>query len=136
MIKIVRIIDRLNIGGPAIHVTLLCDLLERSQFHTLLVYGREQRHEGSMSYLLEGRGVRAQFIPLLGRSINPGRDLVVLWKLWRILRAERPQIVHTHKSKAGLLGRRHEADRLCCSSARGSARSPCQSVRTVGGTNP
>ena len=105
MPKLIRIIDRLNIGGPAIHVTLLAERLRGAGYETLLVHGREDAHEGSMRYLLDGRDVRTCFIPQLGRSVNPFRDLVVLWKLWRLMRRERPAIVHTHKSKAGLLGR-------------------------------
>ena len=58
-----------------------------------------------MSYLLEDYGIEHVEIPALGRELRPLRDLITAWQLYRIIRRERPQIVHTHKSKAGAIGR-------------------------------
>jgi len=105
MIKVMRVIDRLNIGGPAIHVTLVSEALDKSKFETLLVYGRIESHEGSMEYLPAERGIRTKMVSGLGRSVSPLRDLGALWRLYWLMRRERPDIVHTHKAKAGALGR-------------------------------
>lgn len=104
MPKILRVITRLNIGGPAIHVANLCDLAERG-FETVLVHGAPGPEEGDMAYLLEGRSVRTCVLPDLVRPISPRRDVKVLWQLIRLIRRERPDIVHTHTAKAGMLGR-------------------------------
>jgi len=105
-LRIVRIIDRMNVGGPAIHVALTSDHLnDGKRFTTLLLRGEIAPGEGDMSYLLEGRNIRQQYLPSLGRSISPLNDLKVLWQVFRILRTEKPDVVHTHKSKAGLIGR-------------------------------
>ncbi len=105
-LRIVRIIDRMNVGGPAIHVTLTSERLnDGKRFETLLLRGEIASGEGDMSYLLDGRNIRQKYLPSLGRSISPFNDLKVLWQVYRILRIEKPDVVHTHKSKAGLIGR-------------------------------
>ncbi|MCW5830442.1 MAG: glycosyltransferase family 4 protein [Deltaproteobacteria bacterium] len=105
-LRIVRIIDRMNVGGPAIHVTLTSERLnDGRRFETLLVRGEIGPDEGDMSYLLKGRNIKEKYLPSLGRSISPWNDLLVFFQLVGLLRRERPDVVHTHKSKAGLLGR-------------------------------
>jgi glycosyltransferase involved in cell wall biosynthesis len=103
-IGLVRVIARLNIGGPAIQAITLTRLLEPRGYRTRLVRGREGDTEGSMDYIAEELGV----VPTMIRSMrrDPGaRDLVALPQLVSILRRERPAIVHTHAAKAGTLGR-------------------------------
>jgi glycosyltransferase involved in cell wall biosynthesis len=103
-IRLVRIIARLNIGGPAIQAITLTRLLAARGYSTRLVRGREGPDEGSMDYLAERLGVTPTLIPSMRRE--PGRgDLSVLVRLISILRRDRPQIVHTHAAKAGTLGR-------------------------------
>lgn len=103
-IRIVRIIARLNIGGPAIQAITLTRLLEERGYVTELVRGSESADEGSMDDLAAELGVRPTLVASLRR--NPGgSDLVALVSLVRILRRERPQIVHTHAAKGGTLGR-------------------------------
>lgn len=103
--KIVRIFSRLNIGGPAIHVVLLSEKLS-SKYETILVTGKVQDSEGDMSYLLEEKySFHHVFIPELGRNIRIWNDWVAFWKIFRLLLREKPAIVHTHTSKAGVLGR-------------------------------
>ncbi len=104
-IRIVRIIARLNVGGPAIHVILLSERMRALGYDTLLVSGKEADHEGDMLYLAEERGVEPLRLPALGRELHPIKDLCTLWKLIRILRRTKPHIVHTHTAKAGTLGR-------------------------------
>ncbi len=104
MPKIIRIIARLNVGGPAQHVIYLADRL-RPEYETVLVSGVESAAEGNMLELADRLGVNVVRIPELGREINLGGDLIALLKLIRLIRRERPDIVHTHTAKAGMLGR-------------------------------
>lgn len=103
-IPVVRIITRLNIGGPSIQAASLSSALAARGFTTTLIHGRLGPGEGDMSYLL-APGVNTVFAPSLGREIQPLADLRALAAIVGELRRRRPQIVHTHMAKAGLLGR-------------------------------
>lgn len=104
-IRVMRIIARLNIGGPAIHVSLLTAKLGPPEFESVLVCGNIGPDEGDMSYYARGLGVTPVFIPALGRELHPLRDLATLWTLYRLIRRWRPDVVHTHTAKAGFVGR-------------------------------
>lgn len=101
---VVRIITRLNIGGPSIQATLLTSALDRHGFTTTLIHGRLGEGEGDMSYLIEPPA-RAIYLDSLHRPLSPLADLRALWRLFREMKAVRPAIVHTHMAKAGTLGR-------------------------------
>jgi glycosyltransferase involved in cell wall biosynthesis len=101
---VVRIIARLNIGGPAIQAITLTRLLEARGFGTRLVRGRESAEEGNMDYLARELGVVPTLIDSMRRDPGP-RDLAALARLIAILRRDRPQLVHTHAAKGGTLGR-------------------------------
>ncbi len=103
--RVMRVIARLNIGGPAIHTVLLTHLLNPQRFASTLVTGQVSASEGDMSYLAREKGVEPHVIPELGREIHWRNDLSVLWTLFRLMRRMRPTIVHTHTAKAGMLGR-------------------------------
>ncbi len=103
--KIIRVIARLNIGGPAIHVILLSSMLNPERYETHLISGQETADEGNMLHLAEEKNVSPSIIPRLGRKLNPIGDLSTLWRLIRLFRRERPDIVHTHTAKAGTIGR-------------------------------
>lgn len=103
--KIVRVIARLNIGGPAHQAVLLSHRLNQPPWETLLVIGKLDVGEGSAEDLLRRYPCRWIQIPQLQRTIRPWKDLVALWKLLGILRQEKPDILHTHTAKAGTLGR-------------------------------
>lgn len=106
MTKILRIITRLNIGGPAIHVTNLNYYLDREfGYESLLVYGSLAEGEGSMEYLAKQKNLKTFLLPELGREISLLKDLKTIWQLYRLIRQEKPDIVHTHTAKAGLVGR-------------------------------
>ena len=77
-VRIVRIIARLNVGGPAIHVILLSERMRTLGYETLLVSGKEAEHEGDMLYLAEERGVEPLRLPALGRELHPIKDLYTL----------------------------------------------------------
>jgi hypothetical protein len=101
--KIVRIVTRLNIGGPAIHTILLSRELPALGYRSVLVAGDCEDGKGDMSYLLDPSDLMRR-IPGLLRSVSPARNLRALWWLWRVIRNERPAIVHTHTAMAGCLG--------------------------------
>ncbi|MDD5440190.1 MAG: glycosyltransferase family 4 protein [Candidatus Omnitrophica bacterium] len=104
-VKVLRIIARLNIGGPAQHVVFLSEGLPKERYDSVLVYGSLDAGEGDMSYLLDRQEIRRSYIPAIVRRIDPIRDIIALCKLIAIMRRERPDIVHTHTAKAGTLGR-------------------------------
>jgi glycosyltransferase involved in cell wall biosynthesis len=102
-LKIVRIIARLNVGGPAQQACLLHERL-RPDFDTMLISGRPDKGEEDMSYLLSSeRGVH--WVDSMSRPVRMLLDLKSLLSIYRILRREKPDIVHTHTAKAGTLGR-------------------------------
>jgi glycosyltransferase involved in cell wall biosynthesis len=103
-VRVMRVIARLNIGGPAIQAISMTKLLEMRGYHTTLVRGTEAPDEGSMDDLAEQLGVHPLCVPTLRR--DPGaHDLRALVRLVRIIVRERPDIIHTHAAKAGTLGR-------------------------------
>ncbi len=104
-LKIVRVIARLNIGGPARHVIYLAERMNRGSFRTVLVKGAESKTEGTMEEIAKTRGVGCLFIPKLGREIRASDDWGAFRELFCLLRSERPDILHTHTAKAGALGR-------------------------------
>ncbi len=104
-VSVLRIIARLNVGGPALHVSYLSAGLAERGYETTLVVGELARGEGSMEFVAESRGVRIVKLSSLSREIAPLRDLTSLIRLTRLIRQQRPQIVHTHTAKAGAIGR-------------------------------
>jgi glycosyltransferase involved in cell wall biosynthesis len=78
--------------------------LPEQGFDSVLVFGNCESDEANMEYLVKP-GDRVERVPTLGRSISPVRDLLALVSLWKLMRRYRPDIVHTHTAKAGLLGR-------------------------------
>ncbi len=103
--RILRVIARLNIGGPAIHATLLTTGLDPGRYETVLVAGSPGADEGDFVALRGRRIDRLVDLPALGREIHPLRDRAAYAELVRLMRRYRPHIVHTHTAKAGLLGR-------------------------------
>ena len=104
-IKILRVIARLHMGGPALHVAYLTEGLTKRGYDTTLVAGSLARGEDSMAFVADARGVEVIRIDELGREISPLRDLMATIRLARLIRKERPQILHTHTAKAGTVGR-------------------------------
>jgi glycosyltransferase involved in cell wall biosynthesis len=100
-----RVIARLNVGGPAMHVVNLAQAMNEGPWRTRLIAGSIESGEGDMAYYAEERGVEVSYVPAMARSIRPLSDLKTFWRLYRRFRRERPDIVHTHTAKAGTLGR-------------------------------
>jgi len=104
-IRILRIIARLNIGGPAIQAITLSEHFSSDMYRSLLVCGQVSSHEGDMSYLAEAKGVHAEVLSGLGREISPIHDLFSFKALTELIRRFKPHIIHSHTAKAGTLGR-------------------------------
>jgi glycosyltransferase involved in cell wall biosynthesis len=102
--RVLRVIARLNAGGPSIQAITLSRFLEDRGYETRLVRGREGPREGSMDALAEELGVRPLCLPSLKRAVGLG-DVFALISLAREMRVSKPHILHTHASKAGALGR-------------------------------
>ena len=102
--KIVRLIDRVVVGGPTKHVVLLCSRLDNRRFHSLLVTGSAARGESECLDYAAANQVEVEVIPEMSREVG-WQDLRVIAKLYRIFLRERPDLLHTHKSKAGAVGR-------------------------------
>jgi glycosyltransferase involved in cell wall biosynthesis len=105
-IKILRVVGRLNIGGPAIHVVNLAAGLDSARFQQWLAVGTEHPDEGSMMDYALSHGVQPLVIPEMVTAFRlTPRDATAVMKLCRLLRRLQPHIVHTHTTKAGFLGR-------------------------------
>lgn len=102
--RILRIIARLNVGGPARHVVWLHEGLAAEGHECLLVTGTVPPGEQDMSAFATAHGVTPVVIPSMSRELSL-RDLVTIWRVWRLMRAFRPDVVHTHTAKAGAVGR-------------------------------
>ncbi len=101
-IKVAHVVTRLDFGGAQQNTLATLRGLDRARFDAVLVCGAGGFFDAEVR---ADRGLRALFVGSLSREISPLRDLRALVALWRIFRSERPQIVHTHSSKAGILGR-------------------------------
>ncbi len=100
-----RVIARLNMGGPALHVAYLSAGLRERGYETTLVAGDLGKGEESMAYAAEELGVPVTTLPGLHREILPIRDVMAMFRLARMMRELRPHILHTHTAKAGGIGR-------------------------------
>src|SRR5262245_40003044 len=104
-VRILRLIARLNMGGPALHVSYLTKGLDERGYETTLVAGSLSRGESSMSFVADELGVEVYGIPHLHREISPVYDPLSVGRLVGLIRRLRPQILHTHTAKAGAIGR-------------------------------
>ena len=100
-----RLIARLNMGGPALHVSYLTKNLDERGYETTLAAGSIGRGEESMSFVAAELGVEVQPIPQLHRDISPLYDTQSVTSIVRLIRRLRPHILHTHTAKAGAIGR-------------------------------
>ena len=103
--KILRIINRFNLGGPTYNAGLLTKYLS-DEYETILVGGNHEESEGSSMHIVEHLGLEPVIIPEMQRSVNPKNDRIAYNKIQKIIQDFKPDIVHTHASKAGALGRK------------------------------
>lgn len=103
-IRVIRIINRLNIGGPTYNAVYLTKFLE-PDFETLLVSGMKDDTEGDSSFIARNYGIEPMFVKDMQREINPINDYKGYTEIKKIIQDYKPDIVHTHAAKAGALGR-------------------------------
>jgi glycosyltransferase involved in cell wall biosynthesis len=104
-VKVLRVIARLNVGGPTLHVAYLTRGLAPLGYETTLATGRVGPHEGSMDYVAAETGVEPLYIASLQRNPSLLADAAAMARLVRLIRTLRPDVLHTHTAKAGALGR-------------------------------
>src|SRR5438034_908229 len=104
-LRVVRVMTRLAVGGPAYQVIYLTQYLQGPEFDCSLLVGTPSPEEGSLEPMAEGRGVPFMRIPGLGRELSLKADGPTFCRLYQYMRRLRPDIVHTHNAKAGALGR-------------------------------
>jgi glycosyltransferase involved in cell wall biosynthesis len=104
-IRVLRVIARLNMGGPAIHVANLAAGLQTRGYQTTLVAGSLARGEDSMAFLAERLGVSVVSVPEIQREVSAVHDVRSAFKLASLIRTERPHVLHTHTAKAGAIAR-------------------------------
>lgn len=104
MPKVLRIINRFNLGGITYNVSYLSKYLP-AEYETHLIGGPEEEGEESSLYIPESLGLKPILVQELKRSINPLSDYFAYKKIKKIIKEFKPDIVHTHASKAGAIGR-------------------------------
>ena len=104
MYKILRIHNRLIVGGPSHNVTLLTAYLS-PEFETRLLVGKKDPAEKDAAYIAQRLGLKPIEIAEMRRNILPFNDIIAYFKIKKIIREFKPDIVHTHASKSGAIGR-------------------------------
>src|SRR5215211_5425868 len=104
-VRVVRVIARLNMGGPAHVVGLLSSRLDPERYETLLLHGEVGAGEDSLEEAVRAQGASMARVPGLRPELRPQDDARALGSLVRAIRRLRPDIVDTHTAKAGMLGR-------------------------------
>lgn len=104
MPKILRIINRFNLGGPTYNAAYLTKYLPDT-YETLLVGGEKDETEDSSQHILDQLDIEPIIVQEMQRSIHPANDYIAYKKIKKIIDDFKPDIVHTHASKAGTLGR-------------------------------
>ena len=104
MPRVLRIINRLNLGGPTFNASILSKYLE-PEFETLLLSGEKDDTEESSEFIPQQLGLKPQFIKGMRRELNPMKDYASYAQIKKVIKAFRPDIVHTHAAKAGAVGR-------------------------------
>ena len=102
--RVLRIINRFNLGGPTYNAAYLTKHLPE-EFETLLVGGQKDESEDSSEFIVESLGLSPHIIPEMRREVNLKMDRIAYKKIKQLIRDFKPDIVHTHASKAGALGR-------------------------------
>lgn len=104
MPKILRILNRFNLGGPTYNATFLTKYMA-PEFETLLIGGERDETEESSLHIPHSLGIEPLIIEEMKRPINPIQDYKAYQKIKSIIKEYKPDIVHTHASKAGFIGR-------------------------------
>src|SRR3954464_11418483 len=103
-IKVLRIINRFNLGGITYNVSYLSRFMNE-RYQTLLAGGPEEGGEASFLFIPRSLGLDPRVIPEMRRSPNLFRDIKAYRQVKKLIKEFKPDIVHTHASKAGAIGR-------------------------------
>lgn len=104
MPKVLRILNRLVVGGPALHVLNLTHYMS-PEFETVIVAGNKDDHEQGAEYLTDKHQIKPIYISEMTRSINFLNDFIAYRKIRKIIKDFKPDIVDTHGAKSGAIGR-------------------------------
>jgi glycosyltransferase involved in cell wall biosynthesis len=104
-LKIVHIITRLILGGAQENTIITCKLLAQRGYDVTLITGPALGPEGQLFEKTQNQGYKVIVVDRLRRAINPYNDIISYFQIKKHLRQLRPDIVHTHSAKAGILGR-------------------------------
>jgi glycosyltransferase involved in cell wall biosynthesis len=104
MPRVLRIFNRLIIGGPALNATYLTRYMA-PEFETMLVIGGKDDHEQDAVHLTRNLGIEPVVVSEMKRDINPGNDGKAYQRIKELIEKFRPDIVHTHAAKSGVIGR-------------------------------
>jgi glycosyltransferase involved in cell wall biosynthesis len=103
--RILRILNRFNVGGPIYNAAYLTKYINKEVYETLLIGGKYESHEQSGEYILNGLDVSFKMLKFMRRAISPLFDLISLIQIIIVIYKFKPHIIHTHAAKSGLLGR-------------------------------
>lgn len=104
MPRVLRILNRLIIGGPALNATYLSRYMA-PEWETMLVIGGKDDHEQDATHLTERLGLTPVVVPEMKRAIDVRADRAAYNKVKALIREFRPDVVHTHAAKSGAIGR-------------------------------
>lgn len=104
MTKVLRVLNRFNLGGPTYNVAYLSRYLDKN-FESILVGGEPEKGETDSMHIMEDLGLKPIILPELKRNPNLLDDIKAYRALRKLIREHKPDIVHTHAAKAGALGR-------------------------------
>lgn len=104
-IKILHIITRLDHGGSSTNTIETVSRLDKEKYSVDLVSGKTHDPSGQIKGTLEQKGINFRFFDELRREINPWFDILALFKIYAVIKKEDYDLIHTHSSKAGILGR-------------------------------
>ncbi len=104
MPKVLRILNRLNLGGPTLNVAYLTKYLD-PEFETILLAGQKDESEASSEFIVHQLGIEPRYVRSMYRSLNPFKDISAYFEIKRFIEEFKPDIVHTHAAKSGALGR-------------------------------
>ncbi len=104
-IRILNIITRLSIGGVSKHVFILTRLFNEAPYRSIIASGRCESHEKDLFAQAKDYELEVIYVPEMERSINLIKDLVSVYKLYKVIKRLAPDVVHTHTAKAGFGGR-------------------------------
>lgn len=104
-VRVLHVTNRLSIGGPAMYVTLLARGFKELGYEVEVICGTTDDLHGDMSYFADRYGIQPRVYSQLGGIVTPFKDIIALWRLYWFIREYQPDVVHTHTTKAGFIGR-------------------------------